>query len=115
VPVAVKTTCPPETVMALMAGEASGLTTTVKLLVALKAGVPPSDTCTVTRFVVPAWPTSGRLSGFQNRNGFAPGGFLAGIDFAQIERVPLHHAATAHALVFNQAPVMMLPAIFTTG
>jgi len=55
------------------------------------------------------------LSGFQNRNGFAPGGFLAGIDFAQIERVPLHHAATAHALVFNQAPVMMLPAIFTTG
>jgi len=55
------------------------------------------------------------LPGFQNLNGFAPSLFLAGIDFAQIERVPLHHAATAHALVFNQAPVMMLLAIFTTG
>jgi len=33
----------------------------------------------------------------------------------QIECMPLHHAATAHALVFNQAPVMMLLCHFYDG
>ncbi|MDE3066783.1 MAG: hypothetical protein KGJ60_04440, partial [Verrucomicrobiota bacterium] len=48
-------------------------------------------------------------------NGLAPSRLLRGVDFAQVKHVPLHHPASAiDAPVFDQAPVVVLLAIFDT-
>src|SRR6266511_3352906 len=48
---------------------------------------------------------------FHNRDRFAPCLFLAVVDLAQIEHMPLHHASLADALALNNAPVAVLLAV----
>src|SRR5664280_898405 len=56
----VRLTRPAEIAIEPSTGWASGLTVMMKLLVALRFGVPLSVTCTLTRLVVLAWLTGGR-------------------------------------------------------
>ena len=55
-----KLNCPPANKILLMPGAESGLTMTEKLCVALRLGVPLSETCSVKLFVEFACATSGR-------------------------------------------------------
>ena len=45
-------------------------------------------------------------------DGFAPGGFLHAIEFAQVEEVALDDALVGQTTIFDNAPVKMFFAIF---
>jgi len=45
-------------------------------------------------------------------DGFAPGGFLHAIEFAQVEDVALDDALVGQTTIFDHAPVKMFFAIF---
>jgi monomeric isocitrate dehydrogenase len=45
-------------------------------------------------------------------DGFAPGQLLGVIDLAQIKHVPLHHSASRHAPVLDNAPATVFLAVF---
>jgi hypothetical protein len=48
-------------------------------------------------------------------NGLAPGRLLRGVDFSELQHVPLHHLATGiDAPVLNPAPAVMLLAVSET-
>ena len=53
-----------------------------------------------------------RLPIFENFDRLLPGVLLAPADFAEIKHVPLHHAPARHPLVFDDAPVLVLFAVF---
>jgi hypothetical protein len=52
------------------------------------------------------------LAVFEHLNGFLPGCFLPIIDLSQVQDMPLHHFASDAPLVFDDAPIPVLFALF---